>query len=47
MAKEYHPQMHTAEHILNQTMVRMYNKKQLWLTWKRKNQNAIIILKEI
>lgn len=26
MAKEYHPQMHTAEHILNQTMVRMFNK---------------------
>ena len=26
MAKEYHPQMHTAEHILNQTMVRMFKK---------------------
>ncbi|MBK8946704.1 MAG: hypothetical protein IPM32_15730 [Ignavibacteriae bacterium] len=26
MAKEYHPQMHTAEHILNQTMVRMFDK---------------------
>ena len=25
MSKEYHPQMHTAEHILNQTMVRMFN----------------------
>jgi misacylated tRNA(Ala) deacylase len=25
MAKEYPPQMHTAEHILNQTMVRMFN----------------------
>lgn len=24
--KEYHPQMHSAEHILNQTMVRMFNK---------------------
>ena len=24
--KEYPPQMHTAEHILNQTMVRMFNK---------------------
>lgn len=23
--KQYHPQMHTAEHILNQTMVRMFN----------------------
>jgi misacylated tRNA(Ala) deacylase len=23
--KEYHPQMHSAEHILNQTMVRMFN----------------------
>jgi len=26
MAKEYCPEMHTAEHILNQTMVRMFNK---------------------
>jgi Ser-tRNA(Ala) deacylase AlaX len=25
MAKEYPPRMHTAEHILNQTMVRMFN----------------------
>ena len=25
MAKEYPPQMHSAEHILNQTMVRMFN----------------------
>ena len=25
MAKEYPPQMHTAEHILNQTMVRMFD----------------------
>jgi len=25
MAKDYPPQMHTAEHILNQTMVRMFN----------------------
>jgi misacylated tRNA(Ala) deacylase len=25
MAKEYPPQMHTAEHILNQTMIRMFN----------------------
>lgn len=25
MAKEYPPQMHTAEHILNQTMVRMFS----------------------
>ncbi len=25
MAKEYYPPMHTAEHILNQTMVRMFN----------------------
>ena len=25
MSKEYPPQMHTAEHILNQTMVRMFN----------------------
>ena len=25
MAKEYPPQMHTAEHILNQTIVRMFN----------------------
>lgn len=25
MAKEYPPQMHTAEHILNQTMVRMFH----------------------
>ncbi len=24
--KNYHPPMHTAEHILNQTMVRMFNK---------------------
>ena len=24
--KEYHPPMHSAEHILNQTMVRMFNK---------------------
>lgn len=24
--KSYHPQMHTAEHILNQTMVRKFNK---------------------
>lgn len=24
--KQYHPQMHTAEHILNQTMVRMFDK---------------------
>jgi Ser-tRNA(Ala) deacylase AlaX len=24
MSKEYHPQMHSAEHILNQTMVRMF-----------------------
>ena len=24
--KEYPPPMHTAEHILNQTMVRMFNK---------------------
>jgi misacylated tRNA(Ala) deacylase len=24
--KEYHPSMHTAEHILNQTMVRIFNK---------------------
>ncbi len=24
--KQYHPQMHSAEHILNQTMVRMFNK---------------------
>ncbi|MBT8379614.1 MAG: hypothetical protein KJN64_10300 [Ignavibacteria bacterium] len=23
--KQYHPQMHSAEHILNQTMVRMFN----------------------
>lgn len=26
MNKEYDPQMHSAEHILNQTMVRMFNK---------------------
>lgn len=26
MAKEYDPHMHSAEHILNQTMVRMFNK---------------------
>lgn len=26
MAKDYDPRMHTAEHILNQTMVRMFNK---------------------
>ena len=26
MAKDYDPAMHTAEHILNQTMVRMFNK---------------------
>jgi misacylated tRNA(Ala) deacylase len=25
MAKSYHPPMHSAEHILNQTMVRMFN----------------------
>ncbi len=25
MSKDYPPQMHTAEHILNQTMVRMFN----------------------
>jgi misacylated tRNA(Ala) deacylase len=25
MSKEYDPQMHSAEHILNQTMVRMFN----------------------
>ncbi len=25
MSKEYPPEMHTAEHILNQTMVRMFN----------------------
>jgi misacylated tRNA(Ala) deacylase len=25
--KQYHPQMHSAEHILNQTMVRMFNCK--------------------
>jgi len=24
-SKQYHPQMHSAEHILNQTMVRMFN----------------------
>ncbi len=24
--KQYHPQMHSAEHILNQTMVRMFNR---------------------
>ncbi len=24
--KDYHPQMHSAEHILNQTMVRIFNK---------------------
>ena len=23
--KQYHPQMHSAEHILNQTMIRMFN----------------------
>ena len=23
--KQYHPQMHSAQHILNQTMVRMFN----------------------
>ncbi len=26
MAKEYDPKMHSAEHILNQTMVRMFNR---------------------
>jgi misacylated tRNA(Ala) deacylase len=26
MAKDYDPQMHSAEHILNQTMVRMFNR---------------------
>jgi len=26
MVKDYNPQMHTAEHILNQTMVRMFDK---------------------
>jgi misacylated tRNA(Ala) deacylase len=26
MSKEYDPRMHSAEHILNQTMVRMFNK---------------------
>jgi len=26
MSKDYHPRMHSAEHILNQTMVRMFNK---------------------
>lgn len=26
MSKDYNPQMHSAEHILNQTMVRMFNK---------------------
>ncbi|HEX9655381.1 MAG TPA: hypothetical protein VGB89_00545 [Bacteroidota bacterium] len=26
MAKEYDPRMHSAEHILNQTMVRMFNR---------------------
>jgi len=26
MNKEYDPRMHSAEHILNQTMVRMFNK---------------------
>lgn len=26
MAKDYNPEMHTAEHILNQTMVRMFDK---------------------
>ena len=24
--KDYNPEMHSAEHILNQTMVRMFNK---------------------
>lgn len=24
--KDYHPEMHSAEHILNQTMVRMFNR---------------------
>ncbi len=32
--KQYHPQMHSAEHILNQTMVRMFN-------WGRSFSNHI------
>ena len=39
MAKEYHPQMHTAEHILNQTMVRMFKKGRSFSTHLEKKKS--------
>lgn len=41
--KQEYPPMHTAEHILNQTMIRMFGCERSENTHiERKNQNAII-----
>ena len=41
--KQEYPPMHTAEHILNQTMIRMFGCERSKNTHiERKNQNAII-----
>lgn len=46
--KDYNPEMHSAEHILNQTMVRMFNKGRSFSNHiEKKNPSAIIILIEI
>lgn len=43
--KDYNPEMHSAEHILNQTMVRMFNKGRSFSNHiEKKNLNVIIIL---
>ena len=40
--KQEYPPMHTAEHILNQTMIRMFGCERSKNTHIEKNQNAII-----
>jgi len=42
--KSYDPQMHSAEHILNQTMIRMFNCERSFSSHiEKKNQSAITI----
>jgi len=45
MNKEYDPRMHSAEHILNQTMVRMFNRGRSFSAHiEKKNLSVTIIL---
>ena len=41
MAKEYHEPMHTAEHILNQTMLQLYTKERSFTTHIEKRKSKV------